>query len=145
MKSGEKCEKNQIPSHLEKSFFSFEFFYIIFHAFYTDVTCLNGYGQTYIRCRSKPLIYLKSGEKCKKNWTPSHTEKSFLSFAIILFHYSCILRDVFKWVWTDCRSKPLIFLNQEKNVKKTRPMHILRNYFLVLQFFLQFFMHSTLK
>src|SRR6266496_4151913 len=84
----EKMQKKTRPIHiLRNHFLVLQFFYIVFHTFYTDVSCLNGYGWTYIKGRSKPLIYLKSG----------------------------------------------------KNVKKTRPIHILRNHFLVLQFFLPSF------
>src|SRR6266496_2735090 len=79
-----KNAKKTRPIHiLRNHFLVLQFFYIVLHTFYTEASCLNGYGWTCIRGRSKPLIYLKSEKKCEK----------------------------------------------------TRPIHLLRNHFLVLQFF----------
>src|SRR6266496_641190 len=97
------------------------------------------HGIVHLGSTSTPPIYLKSGKKCEKNETHPHLVKSFFSFAICLHSFSYIPHsgDVFKWIWItyiQVRSKPLIYLKSGKKCEKTRPIHILRNHFLVLQF-----------
>src|SRR6266496_4514151 len=130
-------------SHMVRIFILFvlQFFYIVLHAFYTDATCLNANGLTYMKCTSKPLIYLKSGEKLNKTQY-SHMMKIFILFVLqffyIVFHVlytdaTCL--NGYVYIYIKGRSKSLIYLKSGGKCEKTRPIHALRNHFLVLQFF----------
>src|SRR6266496_2537030 len=84
--------------------FVLQFFYIVFHVLYTDATCLNGYVYIYIKGRSKSLIYLKSGEKCKKTRPIYALRNHFLVlqfFAIFSFASFAIVFHIF-YTGTTC-------------------------------------------